>query len=222
MGLPVSDMNGETIRVVNWRTNQAKGDEEEESVIWCRDLGRFDIQRWQEHLPSHCDIQKRLPHISQCCLGDGAALGWEPLSKQKVGFYLGSHISFSRWSLGTYFWSKELLLASTKEGQVEEGVRVELLKLDTEGSRPMGDRSDNWKKTEQGKWDSDGCKDLCSEQLWQPGTSHSHISCVSGLSRKQFLQIFYGLSVTIGIKISTKEARLAFHIYKICLYFILL
>lgn len=45
MGLPVSDMNGETTRVVNWRTNQAKGDEEEESVIWCRDLGRCDIQR---------------------------------------------------------------------------------------------------------------------------------------------------------------------------------
>ena len=64
-------------------------------MIWCRDLGRCDIQRWQEHLPSHCDIQKRLPHISQSCLGDGAALGWEPLSEQKVSISLSSQVSFS-------------------------------------------------------------------------------------------------------------------------------
>lgn len=38
-----------------------------------------------------------------------------------------------------------------------------------------------------------------------------------GINRNKGIKIF-----TIGIKISTKEARLAFHIYKICLYFILL
>ena len=63
---------------------------------------------------------------------------------------------------------------------------------------------------------------LRSEALWQPGTSRSQISSVSGLARKQFLQMFYGLRVTIGIKKFTKEARLAFYIYKICLCFILL
>lgn len=41
----------------------------------------------------------------------------------------------------------ELLLASTREGQVEDGVRVELLRLDTEG-RPTGERSASWKKAE--------------------------------------------------------------------------
>lgn len=55
---------------------------------------------------------------------------------------------FSRWGPGTYFWSRELLLAFTREGQVEDGVRVELLRLDTEGSRPTGERSASWKKAE--------------------------------------------------------------------------
>lgn len=47
-------------------------------------------------------------------------------------------------------------------------------------------------------------------------------SSVSDHSRKQSLRVFYGQSVRIGIKTFIKEARLAFHIYKICLYFILL
>lgn len=33
---------------------------------------------------------------------------------------------------------------SESEGQVEEGVRVALLKLVTEGSRPIGEMSDSW------------------------------------------------------------------------------
>lgn len=33
-----------------------------------------------------------------------------------------------------------------REGQVEEGVRVVLLKLVTDGSRPMGEMSDNWRE----------------------------------------------------------------------------
>lgn len=45
--------------------------------------------------------------------------------------------------LSTYFWSIELHLESTREGQVDEGVRVALLKLDTDGSRPMGEISDS-------------------------------------------------------------------------------
>ena len=44
---------------------------------------------------------------------------------------------------GTYFWSIELLLESAREGHVEEGVRVELLKLATDGSRPIGETSDS-------------------------------------------------------------------------------
>ena len=35
---------------------------------------------------------------------------------------------------------------SEREGQVEEGVRVALLKLVTEGSRPMGEMSDSWRE----------------------------------------------------------------------------
>lgn len=44
----------------------------------------------------------------------------------------------------TYFWSMELHLESAREGQVDDGVRVALLKLDTEGSRPIGEISDSW------------------------------------------------------------------------------
>lgn len=33
-----------------------------------------------------------------------------------------------------------------RDGQVEEGVRVALLKLVTDGSRPMGEMSDSWRK----------------------------------------------------------------------------
>lgn len=32
------------------------------------------------------------------------------------------------------------------EGQVEDGVRVALLKLVTDGSRPIGEMSDSWEK----------------------------------------------------------------------------
>lgn len=45
-----------------------------------------------------------------------------------------------------YFWSKELQRESAREGQVEEGVRVALLKLVTDGSRPMGEMSDSWRE----------------------------------------------------------------------------
>lgn len=45
----------------------------------------------------------------------------------------------------TYFWSTELHLESTREGQVDEGVRVALLKLDTDGSRPIGEISESCK-----------------------------------------------------------------------------
>lgn len=38
----------------------------------------------------------------------------------------------------------ELQRDSDSEGQVEDGVRVALLKLVTEGSRPMGEMSDSW------------------------------------------------------------------------------
>lgn len=51
----------------------------------------------------------------------------------------------------TYFWSTELHLESTREGQVEEGVRVALLKLDTDGSRPMGEISESCKEKTQGE-----------------------------------------------------------------------
>lgn len=45
-----------------------------------------------------------------------------------------------------YFWSKELQRESAREGHVEEGVRVALLKLVTDGSRPMGEMSDSWRE----------------------------------------------------------------------------
>lgn len=38
----------------------------------------------------------------------------------------------------------ELQRDSDSEGQVEDGVRVALLKLVTEGSRPMGEMSESW------------------------------------------------------------------------------
>lgn len=39
--------------------------------------------------------------------------------------------------------TSELYRESDREGQVEEGVRVALLKLVTDGSRPIGEISDN-------------------------------------------------------------------------------
>lgn len=42
-----------------------------------------------------------------------------------------------------YFWSTEPQRESESEGQVEEGVRVALLKLVTEGSRPKAEMSDS-------------------------------------------------------------------------------
>lgn len=39
-----------------------------------------------------------------------------------------------------------MYLESDSEGQVVDGVRVELLKLETEESRPIGEMSDSWKK----------------------------------------------------------------------------
>lgn len=42
-----------------------------------------------------------------------------------------------------YFWSREPQRESDREGQVEEGVRVALLKLVTDGSRPIGEMSDS-------------------------------------------------------------------------------
>lgn len=42
----------------------------------------------------------------------------------------------------TYFWS-EPQRESAREGQVEDGVRVALLRLVTDGSRPMGEISDS-------------------------------------------------------------------------------
>jgi len=39
-----------------------------------------------------------------------------------------------------------LHLESTREGQVDEGVRVALLKLDTDGSRPIGEISDSYQE----------------------------------------------------------------------------
>lgn len=55
---------------------------------------------------------------------------------------------FYEWQLKIYiyFWSKEPQRESDREGQVEEGVRVALLKLVTDGSRPMGEMSDSWGK----------------------------------------------------------------------------
>lgn len=44
-------------------------------------------------------------------------------------------------SLLTYFWSEQR--DSAREGQVEDGVRVALLRLVTDGSRPMGEISDS-------------------------------------------------------------------------------
>lgn len=38
---------------------------------------------------------------------------------------------------------------SDSEGQVEEGVRVALLKLVTDGSRPKGEMSDSWGKKKE-------------------------------------------------------------------------
>lgn len=91
---------------------------------------------------SRCETQKKL-HVSRAAQGDGAALSWESRSSWQGGTSLGSCISFSQWRLGTYFWSEELALVSTRDGQVEEGVRVALLKLDTEDSRLIGEMSDN-------------------------------------------------------------------------------
>lgn len=45
--------------------------------------------------------------------------------------------------LNYYFWSTEPQRESDSEGQVEEGVRVALLKLVTDGSRPKGEISDS-------------------------------------------------------------------------------
>lgn len=42
-----------------------------------------------------------------------------------------------------YFWSTEPQRESDREGQVEEGVRVALLKLVTEGSLPRAEMSDS-------------------------------------------------------------------------------
>lgn len=54
-------------------------------------------------------------------------------------------MSLSSDGLGqeSYFWSMELQRESAREGQVEEGVRVALLKLVTDGSRPMGEMSES-------------------------------------------------------------------------------
>lgn len=38
---------------------------------------------------------------------------------------------------------------SDRDGQVEEGVRVALLKLVTDGSRPMGEMSDSWRENQK-------------------------------------------------------------------------
>lgn len=38
---------------------------------------------------------------------------------------------------------------SDREGQVDEGVRVALLKLVTDGSRPIGEMSDSWGEEEE-------------------------------------------------------------------------
>lgn len=42
-----------------------------------------------------------------------------------------------------YFWSMEPQRESAREGHVEEGVRVALLKLVTDGSRPRAEISDS-------------------------------------------------------------------------------
>lgn len=47
------------------------------------------------------------------------------------------------YELNIYFWSTEPQRESDSEGQVEEGVRVALLKLVTDGSRPIGEMSDS-------------------------------------------------------------------------------
>lgn len=50
---------------------------------------------------------------------------------------------------GTHFCSIELLRVSSREGQVDEGVKVALLKLDTDGSRPRGEMSDSWESQDK-------------------------------------------------------------------------
>lgn len=43
----------------------------------------------------------------------------------------------------SYFWPMEPQRESDSDGHVEEGVRVALLKLVTDGSLPMGEMSDS-------------------------------------------------------------------------------
>lgn len=71
----------------------------------------------------------------------------------------------------TYFWSTELHLESTREGQVEEGVRVALLKLDTDGSRPMGEMSESCKDKTQAETLRTGLQliSLLAENAFQQG-----------------------------------------------------
>lgn len=51
---------------------------------------------------------------------------------------------------------------SAREGQVEEGVRVALLKLVTDGSRPIGEMSDSYSQ----------------QQEKEMGIKHTHFVCV--------------------------------------------
>lgn len=56
----------------------------------------------------------------------------------------------------SYFWSMEPQRESASEGHVEEGVRVALLKLVTDGSRPRAERSDSYDKERETDADDPG------------------------------------------------------------------
>ena len=93
-------------------------------------------------------MEEQLGDDGTIIINYGLSCGCKPGGTIPSKFLNGQGVEAPR--SGPYFWSMELQRDSAREGQVEEGVRVALLRLVTDRSRAMGEMSDSWGTQEQG------------------------------------------------------------------------